>query len=186
LAAGVVCCATHKEASPVKDYVGAIDQGTTSTRFMVFDKSAALWRWRRKSMNRFFRGPDGSSMTRWRSCAARKKSSRRLSPSAACAPQTSPPSASPTRGRRPSSGSGIPGSRSPMPSSGKTRGGRRCGAVFTGRRAGPLPPADRAAAQHYFSSLKLRWLLQNIPKRKREPLRASCFLEIWIRSSSGT
>jgi len=27
---------------PVKDYVGAIDQGTTSTRFMVFDKSARI------------------------------------------------------------------------------------------------------------------------------------------------
>ena len=26
----------------MKDYVGAIDQGTTSTRFMVFDKSARI------------------------------------------------------------------------------------------------------------------------------------------------
>ena len=41
-AACVVCCATHREALPVKDYVGAIDQGTTSTRFMVFDKSARI------------------------------------------------------------------------------------------------------------------------------------------------
>jgi glycerol kinase len=31
-----------REGSPVKDYVGAIDQGTTSTRFMVFDKSARI------------------------------------------------------------------------------------------------------------------------------------------------
>src|SRR5215468_8297774 len=29
-------------AAPLKDYVGAIDQGTTSTRFMVFDRSARV------------------------------------------------------------------------------------------------------------------------------------------------
>jgi glycerol kinase len=31
-----------KRAVPVKNYIGAIDQGTTSTRFMVFDKSARV------------------------------------------------------------------------------------------------------------------------------------------------
>jgi glycerol kinase len=31
-----------QRGSPVKNYVGAIDQGTTSTRFMVFDKSARI------------------------------------------------------------------------------------------------------------------------------------------------
>src|SRR5215467_3547442 len=30
------------EAAPLKDYVGAIDQGTTSTRFMVFDRGARI------------------------------------------------------------------------------------------------------------------------------------------------
>src|SRR5215813_7475430 len=30
------------EAAPLKDYVGAIDQGTTSTRFMVFDRRARV------------------------------------------------------------------------------------------------------------------------------------------------
>src|SRR5215475_3512320 len=30
------------EAAPLKDYVGAIDQGTISTRFMVFDRSARV------------------------------------------------------------------------------------------------------------------------------------------------
>jgi len=49
-----------------------------------------------------------------------------------------------------------------------------------------LPPADRLPLSTYFSSLKLRWLLQNIPEAQERPLRASCFLEIWIRSSSGT
>jgi glycerol kinase len=38
----VVCCATQQGDVPVKSYIGAIDQGTTSTRFMVFDKSARV------------------------------------------------------------------------------------------------------------------------------------------------
>src|SRR2546427_6737234 len=37
----VCCCANNKDCS-VKNYIGAIDQGTTSTRFMVFDQSARI------------------------------------------------------------------------------------------------------------------------------------------------
>ena len=32
----------NSEDADVKDYIGAIDQGTTSTRFMVFDKSGRI------------------------------------------------------------------------------------------------------------------------------------------------
>lgn len=39
---GVVCCDATQEAASVKDYVGAIDQGTTSTRFMVFDQAGRV------------------------------------------------------------------------------------------------------------------------------------------------
>src|SRR5229473_1963612 len=38
----VVCCCVNKKADTVKNYIGAIDQGTTSTRFMVFDQSARI------------------------------------------------------------------------------------------------------------------------------------------------
>lgn len=38
----------------------------------------------------------------------------------------------------------------------------------------------------YFSSLKLRWLLENVPALERRPSRANCSLEILIRFSSGT
>src|SRR5260370_33454715 len=38
----VVCCCVNKRADTVKNYIGAIDQGTTSTRFMVFDQSARI------------------------------------------------------------------------------------------------------------------------------------------------
>src|SRR5256885_1565885 len=39
---GVVCCCVNKRTGAVKNYIGAIDQGTTSTRFMVFDQSARI------------------------------------------------------------------------------------------------------------------------------------------------
>jgi len=32
----------QKRTGAVKNYIGAIDQGTTSTRFMVFDQSARI------------------------------------------------------------------------------------------------------------------------------------------------
>src|SRR6266581_1817435 len=38
----VVCCGAGKKRAPVKNYVGAIDQGTTSTRFMVFDQAGRV------------------------------------------------------------------------------------------------------------------------------------------------
>src|SRR6476660_9431773 len=42
---------------PVKDYIGAIDQGTTSTRFMVFDKSARVVAARQKEHEQIFPRP---------------------------------------------------------------------------------------------------------------------------------
>src|SRR3989440_909343 len=39
---GVVCCCVNKRTGAVKNYIGAIDQGTTSTRFMVFDQSGRV------------------------------------------------------------------------------------------------------------------------------------------------
>src|SRR2546426_621891 len=39
---GVVCCCANNKDCSVKNYIGAIDQGTTSTRFMVFDQSGRV------------------------------------------------------------------------------------------------------------------------------------------------
>jgi glycerol kinase len=46
-----------QRGSPVKDYVGAIDQGTTSTRFMVFDKSARIVALAQKEHEQIFPKP---------------------------------------------------------------------------------------------------------------------------------
>ena len=57
-------------------YVGALDQGTTSTRFMIFDHAGASSRSTRRSTSRSTRSRAGSSTTRSRSGPAAAKSSR--------------------------------------------------------------------------------------------------------------
>src|SRR5713226_2091441 len=37
-----IACGASQGGGAVKSYIGAIDQGTTSTRFMVFDKDARI------------------------------------------------------------------------------------------------------------------------------------------------
>src|SRR6266581_2623829 len=54
---GVVCCGVNKKDRAVKNYIGAIDQGTTSTRFMVFDQSARVAAVAQKEHEQIFSKP---------------------------------------------------------------------------------------------------------------------------------
>ena len=58
-------------------YSAALDQGTTSSRAMVFDHRAGSWPCRRRSTSRSIRSRAGSSTTRWRSGRAARRSSTR-------------------------------------------------------------------------------------------------------------
>ena len=40
-------------------YILALDQGTTSSRSMVFDKQGNISAWHKKNSNKFFRNPAG-------------------------------------------------------------------------------------------------------------------------------
>ena len=53
----VVCCCANNKDSSVKNYIGAIDQGTTSTRFMVFDQSARIAAVSQKEHEQIFSKP---------------------------------------------------------------------------------------------------------------------------------
>jgi glycerol kinase len=53
----VVCCCVVKRTGAVKSYIGAIDQGTTSTRFMVFDQSARIAAVAQKEHEQIFSKP---------------------------------------------------------------------------------------------------------------------------------
>jgi len=50
----------------VKNYIGAIDQGTTSTRFMVFDQSARVVAVAQKEHEQIFPKPGWWSTIRWK------------------------------------------------------------------------------------------------------------------------
>ena len=54
-------------------YIGAIDQGTTSSRFIVFDRAGAIVATAQTSTGRFIRIPAGSSTIRSRSGATRRQ-----------------------------------------------------------------------------------------------------------------
>ena len=84
------------------DYIGAIDQGTTSTRFIVFDRDGQHRR-RRPARARADHpaGRAGSSTTRARSGAHPRGDRRRAGQLPASRPATSRRSASPTSARRP-------------------------------------------------------------------------------------
>ena len=71
------------------DYIGAIDQGTTSTRFIVFDRGGPHRRHaRRRSTSRSIRSPAGWSTIPTRSGSARREViARGDGSSAACSPR---------------------------------------------------------------------------------------------------
>lgn len=49
------------------DFIGAVDQGTTSTRFMIFDHGGNEVAKHQLEHEQILPGPAGSSTTRWRS-----------------------------------------------------------------------------------------------------------------------
>ena len=116
----------------MKDYVGAIDQGTTSTRFMVFDKSARIVAVAQKEHEQIFPKPGWVELTRQRSCAARKKSSRGSRPARL---RASDLAAIGITNQRETT---VLWERNTVAGANaivwQDTGGRRCGAVFTGRR----------------------------------------------------
>ena len=55
-------------------YVGAVDQGTTSTRFMIFDHAGKVVGVDQKEHEQIYPSPVGWNTTRWKSGSARRKS----------------------------------------------------------------------------------------------------------------
>ena len=94
------------------DYVGAIDQGTTSTRFMIFDHSGSVVAVDQKEHEQIFPRRAGSSTTRRRSGAHAGGGRGARSTRPASTPTTWPRSGSPTSARRRWSGTGTRASRS--------------------------------------------------------------------------
>ena len=102
-------------------YILALDQGTTSSRAIVFDHDGADRRRRAAGVPADL---PAARLGRARPAGdlgdADRRRRRGARPRAACGRATSPPSASPTSARRPSSGTARPASPSTTRSSGRT------------------------------------------------------------------
>src|SRR6266568_3661333 len=101
-------------------YVAAIDQGTTSTRFMVLHRAGKIVAVSQKEHQQIYPKPgwvehDPEEIWRRTGEVIAKPCSKE-----GCVPRTLLPSASPTSAKRPSSGTAEPASPSPTPSFGKT------------------------------------------------------------------
>ena len=135
----VVSCGTAIEERFLKNYVRTIDQGRTSTGFIVFNQDARVVAVARKEHPADLSATRGGSRTtRWKSSAGPKKLLLRLLPTAVYSASESRChwNYQSTRDR-----SAKPVSHLPMPSSGKTRESRTtCG-------DSPRPAARTASAR---------------------------------------
>ena len=146
------------------DPYGALDQGTTSTRFMVFDAGGSEVARHQLEHEQIMPQPgwvehDPLEIAERTNTviagALRHAEPRRRA--------ISPPSASPTSARPPSCGIRRPGGPGTTPSSGRTRAPIASSAPLDRASAGKvirertgLPPAT------YFSGAKLQWILENV------------------------
>ena len=133
------------------DYVGAIDQGTTSTRFMIFDHGGSVVGVDQKEHEQIFPKPGWVEHDPKEIWAAHARGHRRRAEEGGHLGER------PRRRRdhEPARDDGRVGprhgrSRSTTRSSGRTRGPTRtsCDELVGRRRPGPVPREDRSAARH--------------------------------------
>ena len=150
---------------PMANYVLAIDQGTTSTRAIVFDHSGHIVETGQIEHEQIFPKAgwvEHDAEEIWKQHPRGRRPG--ADPRQPHLHATSPPSASPTSARPPSSGTGPPASRSTTRSSGRTRARRRSPTSSARSAAG----ADRYKAKvglplaTYFSGPKVKWILDNV------------------------
>ncbi len=152
------------------DYIGAIDQGTTSTRFIDFrPRRATSSPARRRSTSRSIRGRAGWSTTPTRSGAAPERWSPRRWQQRGLRPAR--PGGhrhhQPARNHRAVESPHRPAGGQCPGLAGYARGRLRL--RIGARRAAPTASARKTGLPlaTYFSSLKIRWLLDHVPRRAR-------------------
>ena len=145
-------------------YVGALDQGTTSTRFMIFDHGGQVVGIDQKEHEQIYPKPgwvEHDPAEIWDALPGGHQ--RRAREGRASRRRTSPPSASPTSVRRRSSGTGPRARRSTTRSSGRTPGPTRS-STSSPRDGGQdrLRPKVGLPLATYFSGPKVKWILDNV------------------------
>ena len=122
-------------------FVLALDQGTTSSRAILFDRGGNVHAAVVRNSSRYFLSPPGSSTTRMRYGRPKLALRRKQFLTPAFELRTSPASASPTSVRPRWSGIESLANQSPMPSSGRT--GARLPFVTGSKRTDANPSSER-------------------------------------------
>ena len=152
----------------MKDYVGAIDQGTTSTRFMVFDRSARIVSVAQKEHEQIFPRPGWVEHDRAGNPAAYARSNR----GSARKTRTSRGRSCGDRNHQPTRNDSGVGSQDRTPDCQRaglarhTRCGRRR-ALREKRRSKPISRADGLAAQYLFQRAEIAMDFAQRRGRKR-------------------
>ena len=113
----------------METYIAALDQGTTSSRAILFNRAGEIVSRAQHPFRQIYPQPGWVEHDPLEIWATEKRALAEVVGAAHITPSGSPPWASPTSGRPPSSGTAPPGSRSATPSYGSA--------------AGPLPSATR-------------------------------------------
>ena len=146
------------------EYAGAIDQGTTSSRFIVFDHDGQVVAIDQTEHEQIYPEPgwvEHDPTEIWQRAGGACQGA--LQQGRAHAARTSPPSASPTSARPPCCGTERPASRSTTPSSGRTPAPTRSASELASDGGpGPVPRKTGLPLATYFSGPKIRWLLDNV------------------------
>ena len=168
-AGSVVECNGPEGTTPVKSYIGAIDQGTTSTRFMVFDKAARIVAVAQKEHEQIFPRPGWVEhdaleiMRRTEEVIAEALEQRGLRPSdLAAIGITNQRETTVVWDRR----SGEPIANAIVWQD--TRVGEDVGHFAKNGGQDRFRAQTGLPLSTYFSSLKLRWLLNNVPGAKEK------------------
>jgi glycerol kinase len=166
---GVVCCGVNEEVISVKDYIGAIDQGTTSTRFMVFDKSGRVVAVAQKEHEQIFPKPgwvehDGLEILRRTEEVIEEAFAQRglRSSDLAAIGITNQRETSVLWERK----TGRPVANAIVWQD--TRVAEEVGRFCRHGGQDRFRPQTGLPLSTYFSSLKLRWLLENVPGAKEK------------------
>ena len=167
----------------MSQYILALDQGTTSSRAIAFDRSGRHSRPSQQSL------PPALSPGRLGGArphgdlgdgAPRRGGGRRAWRAAW------PASASPTSGRPPFSGTRPPAGRCTTPSSGSAAGRRSCEELKRQGLEERIQSATGLLIDAYFSATKIRWVLDNVPGAREKADRGTCCSVPWKAGSSGS
>ena len=126
----------------MKRYIAALDQGTTSSRCILFDQDQNILGTAQRELTQIYPQPGWVEQDPMEIWSTQYSVLTEVLAQTGISPMNWPPSASPTSGRPPLSGTKSPGGLFTTPSCGSAAALRRC--ASSSRRTGPLLITSRS------------------------------------------